>query len=154
MNSTQKGAWLFLFCVLLSAVTSAYVGSIFVFGRVPPTPFGRIGPVSAFVLIPLAFIVLTILFLAKRQSRVEPEADERDHMIRGKALAISSAGGCLLLAVVLLILGLTLGETGSIPIYLLTIILWAVFTAAILIYAVAILVQYGWTHKDKETNHE
>jgi hypothetical protein len=119
MNSTQKGAWLFLFCVVLSAVTTAYVGSIFVLGRTWPSLQGRIGPVTAFVLIPLAFIALTILFLAKRQSRVEPEADERDHLIRGKALAISSAGGCLLLAVVLLI-----------------------------------LVQYGRTRADKETNYE
>ena len=153
MNSTQKVAWLFLFCVLLSAVTAAYVGSIFVFGRVPLTPFGRIGPVSA-VLIPLAFIALNILFLARRQSRVEPEADERDRMIRGKAMTIGSVGGCLLLAVVLLILGLTLGETGSIPVYLLTLILWAMFQAAILIYALAVLVQCGRTREDKETNHE
>jgi drug/metabolite transporter (DMT)-like permease len=151
MNSTQRTAWIFLFSFLLNAAGFAYVGSIIVFGRMPPRPLGPI-VVGAVTLAALALLALAIFFVITRQSRAEPEADERDHMIRGKAITISTVCGCLLLAVILLVLGLTLGQTGSVPVYLLTIILWGVFLAASLIYAVVVLVQYGRTNK--EANHE
>ncbi len=151
MNSTQKTAWIFLFTFLLGAAMFAYVGSIFVFGHMPPSPFGRIGSAVA-VLIPLLVTGLTILFIARRQSPAEPEADERDKAIMKKAVAASFVTLSLLLAVVILILSLTLGQTGSVPVYALTIILCGVFLLAGLVYSVAILVQYGRT--EKENNHE
>jgi hypothetical protein len=142
MNRTQKGMWIILFSALLGAVTFSYVGSIFVFGRMPPSPFGRIGPVFA-VLIPLLIIGLTLLFIARRQSPAEPEADERDKTIMRNAVLVSFVTAWLLLALVVLILGITLGQTGSIPVYVLTIILFGVFLMAELAYSVAILAQYG-----------
>jgi len=145
MNRTQKVAWIFLFSAVLGAVTAAYVGSIFVLGRMPPRPFGQIVAFVAF-----AFLALTIFALAGRQSRGEPEADERDKMIWRKAAAISFVGSWLLLGVVVLILGLTLGQTGTIPVYVLTIILWGVAMVTMLVYAVAILVQYGWGRKGEQ----
>ena len=149
MNSTQKSAWLVLSGVLAGGVTFAYVGSIFVFGQVPPNPFGRIGPATA-ILIPLAVIGLSVLFVARRQSPAEPEADERDKAIMSKAVGASFVTLALLLAGVLLILGLALGQTGSIPVYVLT-ILCGVFVLVGLVYSVAILAQYGRAHKGDET---
>jgi hypothetical protein len=151
MNTTQKGAWIMLSGVLLSAFVATYVGSIILFGRIPTTPLGRIGPVSA-VLIPLLVVGGAILLLTRRQSPAEPEADERDKMIVRKAVAASFVALSLLLAVVILILGITLGQTGSIPVYVLTIILYGVFLVAGFVYSVAILTQYGGT--TKETSHE
>lgn len=142
MNSTQKLGWLFLLAVLLGAVTFAYVGSVFVFGRIPPRPFSQI-LVGSVGLGGFMLLGLTILLLTRRQSRAEPEADERDKAIMAKAATMSFVGSWLLLAAVVLILGITLGQTGTIPVYLLTVILLSVATATMLIYGVAILVQYG-----------
>lgn len=142
MNSTQKSGWLLLLAFLLGAVTFAYVGSVFVFGRIPPRPFSQI-VVGSVGLGGFMLLGLTILLLTRRQSRAEPEADERDKAIMAKAAAISFAGSWLLLAAVVLILGITLGQTGTIPVYLLTVILLGVAVATMLIYGVAILVQYG-----------
>jgi len=151
MNSTQKGAWIMLSGVLLSAVCAAYVGSIFMLGRIPPSPFSRIGPVLA-ILIPVAAVGLAVLLLAKRQSRVEPESDERDKAIMTNAVLASFFADGLLLLLVILALGLTLVQTGSIPVYVLTLIFLGVLVATTLVYSVAILVQYGRT--EKENNHE
>jgi hypothetical protein len=151
MNSTQKVAWIFLLSVLIGVITFTYVGSIFVFGRMPPSPFGRIGPATA-VLVPLVIIGLTILLIARRQSPAEPEVDERDKVIMRNAVVASFVTGWLLLAMVLLILGLALGQTGSVPVYLLTIMLLGVWIVTMLIYGVAILVQYERT--GKENSHE
>ncbi len=148
MNSTQKTAWIFIVSFLFTVVGVVYVGSILYFRRLPPRPLGQIA-VAAVTCAAVGFLVLIVFFLAKRQSRVEPEADERDHLIRGKALTISSVCSSLLLAVVLLILGLTLGQTGSIPVYLVTLILWGIFQVALLIYALVVLVQYGRGGKDE-----
>ncbi|RPJ39619.1 MAG: hypothetical protein EHM35_01915 [Planctomycetaceae bacterium] len=151
MNSTQKVAWIFLSSVLMGGIVFVYVGSIFVLGHMPPSPFGRIGPAAA-VLIPLLVLGLIILFITRRQSPAEPEADERDKTIMSKAVVASFVTGWLLLGVVLLILGLALGQTGSVPVYLLTLILWGVAMITMLTYGVAILVQYGRT--EKESDHE
>ncbi len=151
MNSTQRTAWIFLFSFLLNAAGFAYVGSIIVFGRMPPRPLGQI-VAGAAALAALALLALTIFFVTTRQSRVEPEADERDHRIRGKAITISTVCGCLLLAVILLVLGLTLGQTGSIPVYLLTVLLFGVWIVTTLIYAIAVLAQYG--RAGREATHE
>ncbi len=151
MNRTQKSAWMMLFFSLLGAVMFAYVGSIFVFGRTLPNPFGWTGPVSA-ALIPLLVVGGVLLFMRRRQSPGEPEADERDKTIVRRAVAVSFVTLSLLLAVVVLILGVTLGQTGSIPVYGLTIILYGVFLVVGLVYSVAILAQYGRT--EKESNHE
>jgi O-antigen/teichoic acid export membrane protein len=150
MNSTQKLAWIFLLSVLLNTAGAAYVGSVLVFRTMPPRPFGQMA-VAAVALASLAFCALTAFFLTKRQSRAEPESDERDSIIRGKAATIGLVGSWLLLAVILLVLGLTFGQTGAVPVYVLTIILWGAALVTLLIYAVAILAQYGRAHKGDET---
>ncbi len=151
MNSTQKTAWIFLFSFFFGAVGFVYVGSIIAFGRMPPRPFGHI-VVGSVTLAGLALLALTIFFIAKRQSPAEPESDERDKMIRDRAAAISLLGSWLLLAIVMLVLGLTLGQTGSIPVYLLTVLLFGVWIVTTLIYAIAVLAQYG--RAGREASHE
>ena len=141
MNSTQKTALIFLFSVLLGTVSFAYVGLILLFRRMPPGPLGQIAAVSA-ALVTLLFIALTVLSITTRQSRVEPESDERDNMIKGKAITISFVCGWLLLAVVLLIRGITLGQAGSVPVYLPTVIHWGLFNMTLLIYSVMVLVPH------------
>ncbi len=148
MNRTQKVAWLLLFSATLGVTVFAYIGSTIALGRMPPRPLGQI-MVGSVALAGFALLALTIFLLVRRQSPAEPEADERDRMIWARATVISFAGSWLLLAVVVLVLGLTLGQTGSIPVYLLTVILAGVAVVTQLVHGVAILVQYG-----RGGNHE
>jgi VanZ family protein len=140
MNRTQKSAWMLLAAFLLDALGLAYVGSIFVWKRMPPSLLGHIGA----VLFPLVAVVLVVLLFTRRQSRAEPESDERDKTIMKNAALIGLLTGWLLLGLVVLILGTTLGQTGSVPVYVMTLLLFGVFFFVTMpIYAVAILVQYG-----------
>jgi uncharacterized membrane protein len=146
MNSTQKFAWIFLFAVLIVVITFTYVGSILLFGRVPPRPLGQI-VVGSVALGGLALFVLTVFSLTKRQSRVEPESDERDKEIMRNAVLVSFVATWLLLGLVVVILGLALGQTGAIPVYVLTIILLGVLVVTTLVCSATVLVQYGRTDK-------
>lgn len=149
MNRTQRVAWLLLFSGTLGVTVFAYIGSIIALGRIPPRPLGQI-VVGSIALAGFALLALTIFLLVRRQSPAEPEADERDRMIWRRAAAISFASSWLLLAVVVLVLGLTLGQTGSIPVYLLTVILLGVAVTTSLVHGMAILIQYGRGAKDGE----
>lgn len=148
MNTTQKSTWLLLLSATLGVAGFAYVGSIIALGRIPPRPLGQI-VVGFVVLVGLALLAWTIFLLVRRPSPAEPEADERDRMIRARATVVSFAGSWLLLGVVVLVLGLTLGQTGTIPVYLLTVILLGVAVVIQIVHGVAILVQYGRGGKDE-----
>ena len=84
-----------------------------------------------------------LLLLRKKQSPVEPQADERDKAIMKNAVLVSFVATWLLLAAATLVLALMLGEAGAVPVYLLTFINWGVFVCAGIVYSVAILIQYG-----------
>jgi hypothetical protein len=148
MNSTQKSGVTSLFGALLGFVAFAYVGSIITFGRMPPKPLGHI-IVASTAVAALVFVVLSMWLVAKRQSQAEPEADERDKAIRARAAILSYVATGLTLVTIVGVLGLTLGQDGSIPVYLLTVILLGVGVVAMLVYGTAILVQYGRGGKDE-----
>ncbi len=93
-----------------------------------------------------------LLLLRRKQSPVEPRADERDKAIMKNAILVSFVATWLLLAAATLVLALMLGEAGAVPVYLLTFINLGVFVGAGIVYTVAILAQYGRT--SKETTHE
>jgi hypothetical protein len=120
----------------------AYVGSIIFFRRMPPKPLGQI-VVGAVAIAAFLLMAMAVFFRIRRQSPAEPEADERDKMIRARAATIGLAASWALLVAVVAGLGLTLGQTGSIPVYLLTVILFVVAEVSTLAYGVAVLVQYG-----------
>ena len=149
MNRTQKLAGLLLFSGTLGVAVFAYIGPIIALGRMPARPLGQI-IVGMVALAGFALLALTIFLLVRRQNPAEPEADERDRMIWARATVISFAGSWLLLAVVVLVLGFTLGQTGSVPVYLLTVILAGVAVVTSLVHGVAILVQYGRGGNDHE----
>ena len=140
MNKTQKGAWFCLVMALLCFASNIQLGvEMFVLKRLPEG-FGRSWGLLAVLLV----IGIAIVFIRKKQSPTEPDSDERDELIKKRAGQISFVSVWLLLAAVILIAALILGEAGSIPVYLLTFINLGVFLTAMLIYSVAILVQYGW----------
>ena len=142
MNRTQKVAWVILFGVLLDAVAFVYVGLIIALRRLPPKPLGWAVTV-ALALAGLTLFVGLAFALARRQSRAEPESDERDKAIMKNAALVGLITGWLVLALAVLILGATLGQTGTVPLYMLTLLLFGVFFfVTVPIYAVGTLAQY------------
>ena len=139
MNKNQKGAWITLGIVLYSIVYSSITYFRLFVLKKPPTKFQVLLFLGSLVL----YIVLSFLFLRKKQSPVEVETDERDKRIMKKALlpCLISVGVCL--AAVSGIPQLIVGTDGSIPVWLLPIMHIVVLFVAILVYSITVLVLYG-----------
>ncbi|HEW78735.1 MAG TPA: hypothetical protein ENH34_02040 [Phycisphaerales bacterium] len=146
MNKTQKSAIYCLAAFLFSAVVMAYSFiSIFILKSWPESFFSRFWSMIAY----FVFIVGSIIFLRKKQSPNEPDFDERDELIKKRAVLVSFVSICILLAAACIIPRFILGETGAIPVYVLTFINLGVFMIAMLVYNVVVLVQYGWGREGK-----
>lgn len=138
MNRTQKGAVMTLSGFLMNAAFLGYLFiRIFVLKSLP-----RMSDLAPLLLVSAALAAWWAALSRRRQSPAEPEADERDKAILKNAVLAGFISILLFLAVTVLALALVLGETGSVPVYVLTFILFGVCLAAGLVYAVAILVQY------------
>ena len=145
MNKTQKWAWCVVLLTLLYLALNIYIGVEFFVLRSQPK--GAYWPGLAFYLL----IGISIIFVRKKQSPAEPDSDERDELIKKRAVRISFISAWLLLASANIITALILGQDGSIPVYLLSLINAHVFLMTLLIYSVAILVQYGWRNKGEKS---
>jgi len=145
MNRTQKSAIFclvtFLFCVVVMAYPFI---SIFILKSWPESFFSRSWSMIAY----FVFIAASIIFLRKKQSPAEPDFDERDDLIKKRAVLVSFVSVWILLAAACIIPRFILGETGAIPVYVLPFINLGIFMIATLVHSVAILVQYGWGGKD------
>jgi hypothetical protein len=147
MNKTQKCAWFNLVGTLLYFAYNIYFAvEIFILRRKPES-FVQFCLFLAFWLV----IGIAIVFIRKKQSPGEPDSDERDELIKKRAVRISFISAWLLLAAATIIAGRILGQDGSIPVYLLSLINASVFLMALLIYSVVILVQYGWGPKGEKS---
>ena len=148
MNKTQKSAWFGVLSYLLTVAIIVYLGvRFFVLKSLPQGFLGRGWPIIAVY----GLVVASIVLIRRKQSPAEPDSDERDELIKKRAVQISFVSVGLLLATATLIAALILGEAGSIPVYLLTLIILGVFLTAMLIYSVAVLVQYGWRSKGEKS---
>ena len=147
MNKNQKGAWITLGAVLYSiAFGSIPYFRLFVLKK-PPTKFQVLLFVGGLVL----YIVLSILFLRKKQSPVEVEADERDEAIMKRAVLPCAISVGIGLAAVSAIPQLVVGIDGLIPAWVIPIMNLGVAFAATLVYTVVVLVQYGRSGQGEKT---
>ena len=145
MNKEQKRAWLNLVGFVIGIPCIAYVFiMLFAFGQLPGSFLGRGWPLIVF----WAFIVVTWICMLRKQSPKEVDSDERDKLIKSRAVLVGFVSVWILLAAVSFILPLVLGQDGSIPVWFLTIINLCVFSVVALIFQIAVLVQYGWRGKD------
>ena len=145
MNRTQKGAWFSLATALFCIVIFGYgIIQLFILRKQP----GLIGfwPGPAFVIL----MGISIFFLRKKQSPSEVDSDERDNLIQKRAVLVSFISVWVLLLVLSVIPRFIFGFDGSIPVYLLPIFLLFLFTIIMLVYSVAVLVQYGFGGKNYE----
>ena len=146
MNKTQKGAWFTLVTGLLCFAIIIYtVIKIFILKSLPDG-FGRFWPLAIFFLL----VGISIFFMRKKQSPVEVESDERDNLIKKRAVLVSFVSVWVLLAAVCIVPPFIVGRDGSIPVWILSFMNVGVLLIALLFYNVAVLVQYGWGGKDGE----
>ena len=95
-------------------------------------------------------VVAWVIFIRKKQSPTEVETDERDKLIQTRAIVASFISVGILIALTCLILRFIVGISGTIAVWELTLINFLIFEVALLVYSVAILVQYGWGGEDGE----
>jgi hypothetical protein len=148
MNKTQKCAWFSLAGTILAFTIAFYLIFRLAIQKKPPERFCA----YLFPLTFLLYIVAGIFFLLRKQSPNEPDYDERDNRIKQKAwiAAFISVGPLFLAASV--IPQFFVGLDGTIPVWLLPIVTVSLFYPVMLVYSIAVLVQYGW--EEKEKNHE
>jgi len=94
----------------------------------------------------LATIAITsvpgLLYVLRKQSLREVITDERDKLIKLKALFASFVSVMISLAAMLVTLKIIVGNQGSIAVWLLTLILFVISIAAAMVYSAAVLILY------------
>ncbi len=138
MNKTQKGG-----CFILgtNALFLAFVIDVLIkmFSIEKPKPTWLLLWGSLI----LGYMIISLIIVFRKQNPAEVESDERDSLIKKKAVSVSFVAVWPLLVVAGFIATRIVGDDGSIPVSLLPIIHIGVFLVIMLIYPAAILVQYG-----------
>ena len=147
MNKTQKMAWISLAIFSFSIALAGYnFYREFVAKKLPDSFLGRHWSAFAF----LAIFIPAIILLRKKQSPAEVDSDERDGLIRKKALVASYTSVWILFTIAILILWLAFGLEDTMAVWLFPLIILEVFFIAMIIYSIAILIQYGRGGKNVE----
>jgi len=149
VNKTQKAAWFNLVTFVLFLAIATYV----VIERVVMARKAWLLGSVWIWLIPLLMGITLFILFRKKQSQLEVCLDERDKLIKKRALVTAYFTIWILLIAAFIICWLVVGREGSIPIIALGLMLYFVFLISSLVYQVTTLVQYGWGGI-KETNHE
>jgi len=147
MNKTQKGAWFTLTAAILLLVFGAIIyAAMFA----PGDRMGGTGLVKVWGWIILVFLAggAALVHFKRRASGVD--FDERDNSVRKNAVIVAFVGLWIVLFAAGIIPSFIAGDTGSMPVCLLPIINIGVFLVVMLMYSVAILVQYCWGGKENE----
>ena len=165
MNRTQKGAWCGIFMsvfILLVPIIRMNIG-----GAVPALrtnidntiPVARTNiwgiiktdPLFAhlfFIIIPAVLLLLAIFFINRKRNNAEAEIDERDRFITRRALIATFVSICVIPIVACAVAISVLEPKATILIRTFPIIIYFAYVIFILIFSVAILVQYGRGAKD------
>ncbi|MBN2593769.1 MAG: hypothetical protein JXA81_09700 [Sedimentisphaerales bacterium] len=139
MNRTQKGAWFTLAVAILLLVFGAIIyAAMFAPGNMTAGT-GLVKVWGWFILVFLAGGAALIHF-KRKPSNVD--FDERDNAVKKNAVLVAFIGLLILLFAGGIIPSFVAGDEGSIPTCLLPIINLGVFLVVMLIYSVAVLVQY------------
>jgi uncharacterized membrane protein len=146
MNRTQKGAW---FALGVSGLLILFLAFVLRSMFVPGDRFAGVGLARFWTWAVLLFVVVSLFFIFRKQSPAEPAADERDNLIKRNAVRVSFMSVWILLAVEAVVPSTLLDERGAMPLALLPIINTAILFMAMLVYAAAVLVQYGRGVRDE-----
>ena len=147
MNKTQKGAWFTLAVAILLLVFGAIT---FAGMFAPGSRTAGTGLVKIWGWIILVFLTGGVALVHWKQRPSAVDFDERDNAIRKNAVLVAFVGLWILLFAASIVPSFIAGDAGSMPVCLLPIVNLGVFLIVILIYSVAILVQYGRGTKGEE----
>lgn len=145
MNKTQKGAWFGLSGCLICMASFGY---IYLHFFVLKKGAGLIGIWP--LLVAYCFLIgMPVVFLRKKQSPNEVDKDERDSLIEKRAVIAAFVSVWILLFAATIIPRLIVGIDGAISVWSLAFINVGILFAVMLVYSVAVLVQYGREIKEK-----
>ena len=141
MNRTQKSAWFGL------VVPCFPVGWYFCVGTLTHNLLLTVVPMVVFLLAaPLAMFVI----IGKKQSPDEVAIDERDYMIRSKALLAGFISVFVTLIVASILMSLAADDRGMVEVDIMPPLTILIFITAIAVCSAAILIQYGKGGKSHE----
>jgi peptidoglycan/LPS O-acetylase OafA/YrhL len=149
MNRTQKGAW---FTLGMGVLLLAFIGIVHASMFAPGDRLAGTDRVRLWIALIAVFTAVAVALVRKKQSPAEPGSDERDDTIKKNAVLACFASAWVSLVLASIIPAFVVGDGGSIPVFLLPIINISVLLTTLLVYSIAVLVQYGRT--SKETDHE
>jgi len=147
MNKTQRRA---LFTLSISIVLIAFGVIIFTTTFTPGNRTTGSKLVKVWMWLILAVVAGGTAFVHWKRRASEVDNDERDKSIKKNAVLVSFISLWVLLFAASIIPCSIVEQEGSIPVTLLPIINFGVFLIAMLVYSVAILVQYGRVGKNVE----
>lgn len=145
MNKAQKGAW---FCLITAAALLTY--GVFILAGTFPSGKTWSELLKTLSFLAIFFMGMAAVWLRIKQSPTEVNSDERDELIKKRAVLVSFAAVWILLIATTIIPWFAVGQDGSIPVCLLPIINFGVFLIVALVHSVAVLIQYGWGGKDEK----
>ena len=140
MNKTQKRA---LFTLSISIMLVAFGVIVFNSMFAPGDRTAGVKLVKVWMWLILAVVAVGTVFVYFKRRACEVDNDERDRYIKKNAVLMSFVSLWILLFASSLIPSFIAGDMGSIPVSLLPVINMGVFLVAMLIYSVAVLLQYS-----------
>ena len=148
MNKTQKGAWFTLVVAMLLIVFGAiiYAGMFAPGGRTAGLRLVKVW--SGFILV---FLAGGVAFVHWKRKPSNVDFDERDNSVRKNAVLVAFVSLWILLFASSIVPSFVAGDEGSIPTCLLPIINIGVFLVVMLVYSLAVLVQYGCGDKGEKS---
>jgi hypothetical protein len=144
MNRAQKTVLGSMVIVLLSLAMLACV--LFQFFVLKKAPEDFLSYFLTVVLILLGGVML--VWALRRQSPAEVETDERDKLIAGRAAMVFLVSAWIVFPVASVIPRFILGANGCIPAWSLPLINVGALIIIMMVYSIAVLVQYGRGGKD------
>ena len=141
MNKTQKGAWFTLTVAILLIVFGVIIYAVMFAHGSRTAGVGLVKVWSGFILVFLAGGAALVHFKRKPSG---VDFDERDSAVKKNAVLVAFIGLWIVLFAAGLVPAFIAGDEGSIPTCLLPIINLGVFLIIMLIYSVAVLLQYCW----------
>ncbi len=139
MNKTQKGAWCNIAAITLVFASASYLAAQI--GIRHTTPSRTVCSITF-----CGFILVTgisFYFLRKKQSPNEPDSDERDKQIKQKAWIAALISVPLIFLAASVAPQFLVGLNGYVPAWSLPIVTVLLFYIVLLVYSIAVLIQYG-----------
>jgi amino acid transporter len=148
MNKTQKGAWFTLTVAILLLVFGAIIyAAMFA----PGSRTAGTGLVKVWAWLILVILAGGAALVHFKRKPSDVDFDERDNTVRKNAVLVAFVSLLVLLFASSIVPLFIVGDEGSIPTCLLPIINLGVFLIVMLIYSVAVLVQYCWGEEGEKS---